>query len=60
MGSDDHRQCNGLEEPVLDNTSALNGYAWFWALEEKNLKSALNAQLKAVEVDPDDDNLYDT
>ncbi len=44
----------------LDNTSALNGYAWFWALEEKNLKSALNAQLKAVEVDPDDDNLYDT
>jgi tetratricopeptide (TPR) repeat protein len=44
----------------LDDPSTLNSYAWFWALEEKNLNSALNAQLNAIEVDPEDANLYDT
>ncbi len=47
--------------PFMDeDTGQLNGYAWFWALEEKNLESALKAIQRAAEIDPADDNLLDT
>jgi len=45
---------------MADNTDELNGYAWFWALEEKNLGSAFEAIQRAAEIDPADDNLLDT
>ncbi len=43
-----------------DDTSILNSYAWFWALEEQNFQSALKAIHKAAEIDPEDSNLLDT
>ena len=46
--------------PHMDDSQMLNGYAWFWALEEKNLDHALAAITRAVELDPQDDNLLDT
>ncbi len=45
---------------MADDTHELNGYAWFWALEEKNLESALEVIQRAREIDPADDNLLDT
>jgi tetratricopeptide (TPR) repeat protein len=45
---------------MAENTHELNAYAWFWALEEKNLDSALKAIRRAAEIDPADDNLLDT
>jgi len=45
---------------TADDTGELNGYAWFWALEEMNLDSALKAIQRAAEIDPADDNLLDT
>jgi tetratricopeptide (TPR) repeat protein len=44
----------------MDNTRILNSYAWFWALEEQNLKSALKAIQTAAKLDPQDANLLDT
>lgn len=43
-----------------DDTSILNSYAWFWALEEQNFQSALKAIHKAAELNPEDANLLDT
>ena len=43
-----------------DNPGALNSYAWFWAMREKNLPSALVSIQRAFEVNPKDDNLLDT
>ncbi len=45
---------------MADDAPTLNGYAWFWALQEKNLDSALQAIQRATEIDPADDNLLDT
>jgi len=42
------------------NSDALNGYAWFWALKEENLSSALVSAKKAVEFSPEDANIWDT
>lgn len=44
----------------LSNTRMLNSYAWFWALEEQNLQSALKAIQAAAKLDPQDANLLDT
>jgi tetratricopeptide (TPR) repeat protein len=44
----------------LDDPGALNSYAWFWAMREKNLTSALASIQRAFEVNPKDDNLLDT
>lgn len=45
---------------MTDRPHDLNSYAWFWALEEQNLDSALEAITRAAELDPDDGNLLDT
>lgn len=44
----------------LNDTGMLNGYAWFWALQEANLESALKMIKKAAKLDPTDANLLDT
>lgn len=36
----------------LDKSDDLNSYAWFWANQEKNLESALEAAKKSVELAP--------
>jgi len=43
-----------------DDPAAMNSYAWFWAMLEKNLPSALTSIQRAFEVNPEDDNLLDT
>lgn len=43
-----------------DNVYELNSYAWFWALEGKNLKSALAAANKAIELMPESNFIWDT
>jgi len=42
-----------------DDPAALNSFAWFWAMQEKNLPSALAVIQRAFEVNPEDDNLLD-
>ena len=44
----------------LDNASTLNSYAWFWALEGKNLESAGKASQKSIELNPKNHNYWDT
>jgi tetratricopeptide (TPR) repeat protein len=44
----------------IDDASALNSYAWFWAGLGKNLPSALAAAKKAVELKPQQYNIWDT
>jgi len=46
-----------IEEKDAD---ALNAYAWFWALKVENLDDALLAGQKAVEIDPENNNIWDT
>lgn len=43
-----------------DDANVLNAYAWFWALRDTNLESALKAAKKAVELSPQDANIHDT
>ena len=44
----------------INDASTLNGYAWFWAGQGKNLNSALAAAKKAVELKPKQYNIWDT
>lgn len=44
----------------MENTRELNSYAWYWAVNQKNLDHALVCIKKAFEVDPQNDNLLDT
>ncbi|MFH1943742.1 MAG: hypothetical protein ABIL68_16695 [bacterium] len=44
----------------MDDTGALNSYAWYWALKAHNLESALKAIKKAFRLNPKDANLLDT
>jgi tetratricopeptide (TPR) repeat protein len=41
------------------NATALNSYAWFWALREKNLESALETAKRALSL-KNDPNIWDT
>jgi tetratricopeptide (TPR) repeat protein len=36
----------------MDNLGELNNYAWFWANQDKNLESALEAAKKSIELSP--------
>lgn len=36
----------------MDDSNALNSYAWFWAGQGKNLESALEASKKSIELSP--------
>ena len=43
-----------------DDAFKLNSYAWFWALEGKNLDSALEASKKSTELEPQTYYYWDT
>ncbi len=43
-----------------DRASAQNSYAWFWAERAKNLKNALAASKKSLEILPEAHGYWDT
>ncbi len=49
-----------MAEDVWADDHELNSYSWFWALQEANLESAKAAIDRAIEINPQDDNLWDT
>ncbi len=44
----------------MDNGPILNSYAWFWAEPGKNLKNALKASKRSIELEPENHNYLDT
>jgi tetratricopeptide (TPR) repeat protein len=50
---------NDFIQTLMDKPNDMNSYAWFWALKETNLESALIAAQKAVDLSGDP-NIMDT
>ena len=45
---------------LWEDAGTLNNYAWFWALEGKNLKHAKSASERSLELEPKNANYWDT